>query len=238
MRPVPRHATWLTSVFLLLLPLAFFWRETLGWLTLGYGEILAQFFPAQIYAYELLRQGVWPSWQPQLYSGTPLFARWQQGLLDPVHLLYWVGVTARTLSFAQELSFSLALLSTFVFARSLGLLRRASVFAAVVYSLSGYAVAHTIYPGQTRILALTPLLLFCVERLRQRGRWRDAAWGALVVAWQLFAGHPLTRPCSHSATLSFARFPAWGQTCVSALVRRYPPRPGQTRRSAPTLNRA
>jgi hypothetical protein len=200
MRLSARHKTWLTALSLLLLPPTFFWRETLGWRTLGYGDILAQFFPAQLYAYELLRGGALPLWQPQLYAGMPLFARWQQGLLDPIHLLYLGCVTSRTLTLAQELSFAIALLATLAFARSLGLLRRASVVAATIYALSGYAVARTVYPGQTRLLALTPLVLLCVERLRQQGRWRDVAWGALAVAWQLFAGHP--QPVAYAALLA------------------------------------
>ncbi len=201
MRLSARHKTWLTAISLFLVPPVFFWRETLGRQTLGYGDILSQCFPTQLYAYELLRSGAMPLWQPHLYAGMPLFARWQQGLLDPIHLLYLGGVTARALTLDQELSFIIALLATFAFARSLELNRSASIFAAAIYALNSFAVARSIYPGQTRILALIPLVLLCIERLHRQGRWRDAAWGALVVAWQLFAGHP--QPFAYAALLAF-----------------------------------
>ncbi|MBO0800696.1 MAG: hypothetical protein J2P31_17900, partial [Blastocatellia bacterium] len=61
--------------------------------------------------------------------------------------------------------------------------------SAVIYALSGQAVARAIYPGALHIYVLVPLVLFYVERLYQEGRRRDVVYGALIVAWQIFAGH-------------------------------------------------
>lgn len=192
----------LSSMFLLFLPAIFFWRETLGLSTLGDADVAFWFFPIWTLAAEQVQSGHLPLWNPQLYSGTALFAEWQPGLLDPFNWIHLLGPTSRTLTIAQEATFSVALLGTFGFARRLGMKRRASIVSAVIYALSGYAVARTIYPGLFHIHALMPLVLLSIERLSQMGRWRDVILGGLFVAWQILAAHP--QPFVYSSLLAGA----------------------------------
>jgi hypothetical protein len=195
-----RAASFLAILFLLLLPPVFFWRETLGRVTLADQDAVFWFYPIYALVAEQLRAGHLPLWNPLMYSGTPLFAQWQAGVLDPLNWIYLLSTSSRAMTIAQEASFALALLATFGYTRRLGLTRRASVVAAVIYALSGFAVARTIYPGLLHIVALTPLVLYFIERLAQRGRWRDAIGGALIVAWQIFAAHP--QPFLYSSLLA------------------------------------
>src|SRR5262249_23495324 len=153
-------------------------------------DALFWFYPAYQFVAEQLKSGKLPLWNPYLYSGTPLFAQWQAGVFDPLNWLFLFGVTSRTMMLVQELGYSVALLGMFCYTRRLGFKRRASVCAAVIYALSGFAVARVIYPGFLHIFAITPLVLYTIECLRQRPAWRTAAFGALIVAWQLFAAHP------------------------------------------------
>lgn len=180
----------LAHLFLLLLPALFFWRETLGRKTLSDGDALFWFFPAYQFVAEQLRAGQLPLWNPFMYSGTPLFGQWQAGVFDPLNWLFLFGVTSRMMTTVQELAYAVALLGMFRYTRSLHFSRRAGLVAAVIYAFSGFAVARIIYPGFLHIFALTPLLLYAIECLRQRPSWRTAALGAGVVAWQLFAAHP------------------------------------------------
>ncbi|HWQ34841.1 MAG TPA: YfhO family protein [Blastocatellia bacterium] len=196
----PRTANLITILFLILLPPVFFWRETLGWLTLGDQDALFWFLPIYKQVAEQIRAGHLPLWNPYMYSGMPLFAQPQAGVLDPINWIYLLGTTSRTLTLAQESSFAIALLAAYSYARRLGWKRRASVVTAVIYAFSGFAVARTIYPGLLHIFALTPLPLFFIERLYQCGKWRDVVFGSLIVAWQVFAGHP--QPFLYSALLS------------------------------------
>ena len=182
-----------------MLPGLFFWRHTLGWGTLGDQDAVFWFFPAYKFVAEQLRSGHLPLWSPFLYSGSPIYAQWQAGALDPINWIYLIGTTARTLTLAQELSFAISLVSTFLYTRSLGLRRRAAVVSAVIYSLSGFQVGRTLYPGFIHIVALLPLVLFFTERLYRRGRRQDLIGGALVIAWQVFAAHP--QPLIYSSLL-------------------------------------
>jgi hypothetical protein len=121
-------------------------------------------------------------------------------VLDPFNWIYLFETTSRTLTVSCELSFAVALLATFAYTRSIGFTRRAAVVAAIIYGLSGFMVGRTLYPAFLRIVALTPLVLCCTERLYQRRRWRDVVYGALVITWQLFAAHP--QPLIYSSLLA------------------------------------
>lgn len=198
----PRAKDWLARLFLLFLPAAFFWRETLGWLTLADQDAVFWFFPAYKLAAEQISSGSFPLWNPYQYGGIPFFSEWQSGVLDPLNWIHWLGATSRTVTLSMELSFAIALLAMFSYARSLNFTRRASVFAAIVFGLSGFLVGRTLYPGFVRIVALMPLVLCFTERLRQRGRWRDVVFGSLIVTWQVFAAHP--QPLIYSSLLACA----------------------------------
>jgi Bacterial membrane protein YfhO len=198
----PRRADLLSFAFLLLLPLLFFWRETLGYFTLGTADVIFWFYPIWKLAVEQVKSGQLPLWNPYNYSGTPLFAQWQPGLLDPFNWIQLLGPSSRTLTISQQASFSVALLGMFMFARQLGMMRRASIVSAVIYALNGYLVARTIYPGLLHITALMPLVLLCTERLYQTGSRRAVVFGGLIVAWQILAGHP--QPLLYSSLLASA----------------------------------
>src|SRR5574341_226855 len=204
-------------LFLILLPLIFFWQETLGLMTLGDKDAIFWFFPAYKFVAEQLRSGSLPLWNPYQYSGAPLFAEWQAGTLDPINWIYLVETTSRTLTLSLEISFAIALLATFSYARSIGFNRRASVVSAIIFALSGFAVGRTLYPGFLHITALAPFVLYFVEKLYQRGRWRDAAGGALIIAWQVFAAHPQPLIYSSLLTCAYALFCALRKTGESQI---------------------
>ncbi|MCI0336079.1 MAG: YfhO family protein [Acidobacteria bacterium] len=198
----PHTATLACIILLIFLPPIFFWRETLGWLTLGDQDTDFWFFPAYKFFSEQIKAGNLPLWTPYFYSGTPFFAQWESGVLDPLNWIYLIETSSRAVTLSLEASFALSLLSTFGYTRRLGFKRRASVLAAVIYALSGFAVGRTLYPGFLHVVALTPLVLYSVETLYQRRRWRDVAAGALIIAWQIFAAH--AQPLIYSSLLASA----------------------------------
>ncbi len=176
-------------------------------LTLGDQDAIFWFLPAYQQVVSQLRSFEFPLWNPYEFGGMPLFAVWQAGVLDPLNWLYLVfGVSSRTLTIVQQLAFALAAVSTFAYTRSLGLSRRASLFGAVIYAFGGYLVARTLYPGLLHVSALAPLVLFAIERCFQESSgkrgWRMSVAGALILAWQVFAGHP--QPLVYSSMLAVA----------------------------------
>ncbi len=201
-----RVPPWLLSsgivAAIFLMPPVFFWRETLGWRTLGDQDAVFWFFPAYHFVADQVNSGQLPLWTPYLYSGTPLFAKWQAGVLDPINWIYLIETSSRTLTLSLEMSFAISLLSTFSYTRILGFKRSAGVISAIIYTLSGFATGRTLYPGFLHTIALAPFVLYFIEKLQRDGRWRDVAAGALIIAWQVFAAHP--QPLVYSSLLACA----------------------------------
>ena len=121
---------------------------------------------------ELLR-GRFPLWMPSLGCGTPLHAAQQAAvtypLLTPFLLLFPANYGLRfALFFHAALGYS----GQFLLARRLGLSRPASAFAALVFTLAGYPVAHLL-AGHVSLLLAYGLLpwsfLALVRLLRARG---------------------------------------------------------------------
>ena len=211
-----RRLDLLSVLFLLLTPVIFFWRETLGWRALGDQDAVFWFFPAYEFVVDTVRQGQLPLWYPGYYSGVPLFAQWQAGMLDPLNWIHFAGPTSQTLTISFQLGFALALVSTWIYSRQIGLSRRASVAVAIIYALSGFMIARTIYPVFIHVLALTPLMLAVTERLFHDQRWRIVALGALVVTWQVLAAHP--QPLVYSSLLVSA-YAVWGMLARHQSIR-------------------
>lgn len=191
---------------LFILPASFFWRETLGVQGLGDQDAVFWFFPAYKFVVECISKGVMPFWTPYQYSGVPIFARWQAGMLDPFNWLHFAGPTSQTLTFSFLLAFAVAMVSMWWYARLIGLGRRAGMVAAIVYSLNGFVVARTLYPVFIHVIALAPLVLAITEKLYRDGRWRLVGLGAIVVAWQVFAGHPQPLVYSSLIVTAYAIF--------------------------------
>ena len=195
----PPKAGILTIIFLILLPPAFFWRETLGRITLGDQDAVFFFFPAYRFVADQIRSGELPFWTNFLYSGSPFYGAWHAGVFNPINLIYLFGTTSRTLTLSLEISFVISLLATFAYCRIIGFQRRSSIIAAIIYALSGFAVGRTLYPGLLHGYAIAPLVLYFVEKLSRSGRWRDMAAGSFIFAWQIFASHP--QPLVYSTLL-------------------------------------
>lgn len=210
----PRRGDAVAVAFLFFLPQAFFFRETLGRLTLGDRDAVFWFFPIYKFVAEQLRQGRLPLLNPFMYCGTPVLAEWQAGVFDPLNWIYLIATTSRTLTLSLQIAFSIALIGMYGYGRTIGFNRRASLTAAVIYGLSGFAVGRALYPGFLHIVALAPAVLLFVERLYLFGRRRDLVAGALVVAWQAFAAHP--QPLIYSSLLA----------CSYALVRSFSAKEG------------
>jgi hypothetical protein len=192
-----RAADILTGIFLTLLPFVFFWRETLGKLTLGDRDAIFWFLPIYKTIADQVSSGHLPLWNPYMYGGMPLFANLGAATLDPLNWIYLVtGVSSRALTFVQQITFSISLAGMYGYARTLRWKRRACVMAAIIYGFNGFAVARVIYPGLLHIYALSPLIFFFLENIYQchlknsKTAWRKAAAGSLIVAWQILAGHP------------------------------------------------
>lgn len=234
-----RRAIFVHLVFLAALVLLYFWRLVTPFARdraiFVESDFNLQFYPWLTFAYEQWRHGHIPLWNPYINAGQPGLADIQMAALYPVNLVIFFLLALTGQPFTPLalvgiilLHFWLAAVFTYLLVRDLAGDSFAALVAAIVYAFSGYMVTYaSIQLSVLQTAAWLPLVLLMVERLARRGRRRDVAALALVVAVNLLAGHPqLFTYNMYAAVLYFAlRVSAQqgGRTAVRAALRRLVP---------------
>ena len=190
--PSPRWLLWLTPVVLLAPALrpgyALFW-----------GTPSLQFIPWHWQAWEMLRHGHLPLWNPLLGAGAPLLANHQSALLYPPNWLLYpfaalggLPAMAWAHGLLAALHLILAAWGMAKLANLFGLPEPAPTVAGLAYGLSGYLVARLGFLSVNAATAWTPWLLWATYRLLERPARRRAATLAAIWGLQLLSGHAQT----------------------------------------------
>lgn len=167
-----------------------------------------QFVPWWQAAYDSLRQGVLPLWNPLNGLGAPLLANYQTAFLYPPNwLLLILAALAGPESSAAAIAWGYTLLAALHLAWcGLGmawLLRRfsfgwlAQIIGGLAYSLSGYIVARLGFFSMVWVAAWLPWVIYFAEQLVRlldgsaRPWWKPRFLPGLAgcLAMQLLAGH-------------------------------------------------
>ena len=182
----------------LLAPFILFLPIWLAGKALFWGTPFLQFLPWWNYAWESLRSGYLPLWDPQLGMGAPLIANYQSALFYPPNWLNF-GLAAAgglpAMAWGQALLVALHLawagLGMILLARRLGLGVLAQTISGLAFGLSGYLVSRAGFFSITSAVAWLPWILFFTPSLIN---WRVGSFIGLVLclAMQLLAGHAQT----------------------------------------------
>lgn len=68
----------------------FFFSVIFNDYTFGYGDLHRYFYPLRFYAASCIKNGIFPLWNPYLFSGYPCFSALQLGILYPVSILTYI----------------------------------------------------------------------------------------------------------------------------------------------------
>jgi hypothetical protein len=162
-----------------------------SWLTRF--DLFTFFLPWYTFLGERLRDFAVPGWNPHLFSGTPFAGDPESGWMYLPAMLFF-SLLAPLAAFKGMVAFQLivAALSTYVFARVLGMGAMASLISAVVYLTGPFLHWNTyccLIFGQFG--TWIPLALLGIELSLRATRWRDriAGWflGGFAVS-QMLAG--------------------------------------------------
>lgn len=184
----------LLAPFVLLAPV-FLAGRALFW-----GTPLLQFVPWWHYAWQVLRGGHLPLWNPLVGMGAPLLANYQSGLFYPPNWLYFAlaelgGLPALAWGQAPLVAAHLAWagLGMARLARRVGLGLLAQTISGLAFGLCGYLVARAGFLSITATVAWLPWVLLTAQLLATAGRpARSLAGTGLCVGMLLLAGHAQT----------------------------------------------
>ncbi len=172
-----------------LLALLYGARALAGNLLLAEGDGVSYYYPHRLY-YALAVQHGFPLWLPHEFLGVPLIGLHQTGVLYPLNAIYFLLAPPLAYNASLLLHQVLAGLFTFLYVRRLGVRPWPAFLAGTVFAFSGFLVAHQGHLAMQHAAAWLPCLLYLYERIRAELSLRPALLAALVVAVQVFAGHP------------------------------------------------
>lgn len=188
---------------LVLAPILLFLPVLIPGRALFWGTPALQFVPWRAWAWETLREGVLPLWNPLLGMGAPLLANYQSALFYPPN---WLTFLLAGLGGAPALAWgegwlvaahlAWAGLGMAFLARRLGLGRLAQTVGGLSFGLSGYLVARAGFLSINAAVSWTPWVVLGATRLAagtdRAGRPGDFLLLAASVGMQLLAGHAQT----------------------------------------------
>ena len=151
-------------------------------------------------AYEIFRgllHGVFPLWDPHLYSGMPLAGNIQAQLFYPPTLLmallskWFLGdMPYHILEYQIIFHYWIAACFTYMLARSFKLGRLPSLLAGIVYAFGGYFASQMQHLGLINGAAWIPLIFFFLKRSFDTRRIVYASAAGAVFALSILAGFP------------------------------------------------
>jgi hypothetical protein len=151
-----------------------------------------QFYPWREYAFDLLRAGHLPLWNPLNGAGAPLFANYQSSLLYPLSWPGFVLPLALTMTVTAILHLFIAGWGLWKLGGTLGFSALGRGLSGLAFGMTGYLMARLGTYPMIQAAAWLPWMLWAGLRLLETGRPRTAGRLALFTGLLLLAGHAQT----------------------------------------------
>ncbi|PJF40994.1 MAG: hypothetical protein CUN54_03205 [Phototrophicales bacterium] len=148
-----------------------------------------QFYPWREYAFDALRHGQLPFWNPYNGAGTPLIANYQSAVFYPLH---WPGIVLPLgwyMGVSVVLHLFIAGWGMWMFVGRLGIPSPGRGVSTLAFGLTSFLVARLGTFPMIDVVAWLPWLMWAVLGVLLYARQRDIGWVALFAALQLLAGH-------------------------------------------------
>lgn len=185
----------LIVIFLFILLAIFFWESlTLKGVfitgDLAASDIMDQNYPMRNFLKQSLENKILPLWNPYIFCGFPSFAEGQGGFFYPLNLLLFYFLPSPVAyNYSVILTFLLAGIFTFIYARSIRLSKFASLFAGITFMFSGFFVTRLKHINMINAACWLPLIFFLIEKYFQKKKFPYLISAGMVWALQILAGH-------------------------------------------------
>jgi hypothetical protein len=180
----------LVAAAVALWPLLYFYPAVLGEMSLVPYDGMLQNVPLRVAAFRMIRDGEFPLWNPYIFSGMPLHAAAQAGVLFPLN---WFFLTVKPFWAGNLMTISTYMaagLGAYLYARRAGASVAGAALTGIIFESCGFMTGQLSHINIPQTAAVLPWMLWAADGY---GEGRGARWGLLValfVALQAFAGHP------------------------------------------------
>lgn len=163
------------------------------WITgdLGYSDLTDYYFPLKYYLSDCLKAFSLPLWCPYLLCGIPILQEGEIGTFHPLNLIFFFFLDPfSAYNLTTTISFFIAGASMFLFCQAIGLKCFPSLVSAISFTFSGYLITHLKHPSNLMTGSIFPFLFYFLERFLREGRLIFVILAGIILALQVFSGHP------------------------------------------------
>ena len=152
-------------------------------------DIITQIYPWKHLAIDIWKQGQVPLWNPYTFSGNPLLANYQSGVLSPFNILFFVLPFVDAWSILILLQPLLAGIFMSLFARSLRVSKAGSLISSISFMFCGFITAWMGYGTLGYAILFLPLALFAIEKYYLSNKWIFLVLLSIALPLSFFSGH-------------------------------------------------
>ncbi len=157
---------------------------------LAASDIMEQNYPMRNFLGQSLKNGFFPLWNPYIFCGFPSFAEGQGGFFYPLNLLLFYLLPAWVAyNYSVILTFFLAGIFTFFYARLIKLSKSACLLAGIIFMFSGFFVTRLKHINMINAACWLPLMFFLIEKYFRTENIYYAIFTGIIWAIQILAGH-------------------------------------------------
>jgi hypothetical protein len=176
-------------------------------------------YPWRFLIRQMLHEGTFPSWNPYVFGGIPLYSNPQAGLFSLFSLPLWILPLNYGIGVGAALKLWAAGFGTFLLVRQLRLGFLPGLLAGVCFAFSAINIVWLTHETLPAVAALLPWMLWLVERIYQGGRLGSLVGLAAATAIGLGGGHPGMQVHLMAAVAAYAvlraaflpRSASWGE---------------------------
>jgi hypothetical protein len=146
------------------------------------------FLPPRFFWVESIKHGSFPLWNPYQFSGHPLFANPQYGMLYPINSLFFLFPFDIAFNVIIILHFFLAGLFTYLLLKDLKVNSTGALISGLIFMLSGYLLS--VHSLLTILLSSvwTPLIMMFFRRAINGRGFRNEIFAAIFITLSFLGG--------------------------------------------------
>jgi hypothetical protein len=178
-------------------------------------DLAGYHYPLDDYAFQSLKHGRFPLWDPTIYCGMSFIANINLALFYPPTWIAFVASLGKDrLSYQamQELSLAhvwLAFILCYLWLRGKRLMEMPCILGAGVFAFSGYMCTQLQHLGLVAGYAWFPLAFWSIDQAVERESWKPLWKLALASAMCFLAGYPPTWAVLAVSAVAYALGTSW-----------------------------
>ena len=195
---------YLAAIAVTLAPIFYFLPAIRNHLVLGPDDGMLFNVPLRVAAARIVQSGHLPLWNPYIFSGMPLLATAQGGLLFPLNWFYLVFSPVVATDLMVISAYMVAALGAYLYARRTGASVAGALATSVIWQWGSFLIGQISHINIVHTAAMLPWVLWALERYVGNGSRARGAVLAALVALQVFAGHQQTTAYSLMLVAAYA----------------------------------